>query len=128
MAGEVHAAGSSISDSRLRQVSEATAIRGRFLRIIVSSILTKATGTYNITGQERIDYIDLIRAVKKATGAKSSYSASPYSLFWALLKITAQFDKNPAFTVGQLKALITPDVFEVIDWPGIFNVRATPLQ
>ena len=76
MAGEVHAAGSSISDSRLRQVSEATAIRGRFLRIIVSSILTKATGTYNITGQERIDYIDLIRAVKKATGAKSSYSAS----------------------------------------------------
>ena len=128
MAGEVHAAGSSISDSRLRQVSEATAIRGRFLRIIVSSILTKATGTYNITGQERIDYIDLIRAVKKATGAKAHIQRVPYSLFWALLKINAQFDKNPAFTVGQLKALITPDVFEVIDWPGIFNVRATPLQ
>src|SRR5258705_12773254 len=93
MAGEVHAAGSSISDSRLRQVSEATAIRGRFLRIIVSSILTKATGTYNITGQERIDYIGLIRAVKKATGANAHIQRVPYSLFWALLKINAQFDK-----------------------------------
>jgi nucleoside-diphosphate-sugar epimerase len=111
---------------------------GRFLRqplfaadfcdIIVSSILAQTTGTYNITGQERIDYIDLIRAVKKATGAKAHIQRVPYSLFWALLKINAQFDKNPAFTVGQLKALITPDIFEVIDWPGIFSIRATPLQ
>ena len=111
---------------------------GRFLRqplfaadfceIIVSSILSKTTGTYNITGQERIDYIDLIRAVKKATRAKAHIQRVPYSLFWALLKINAQFDKNPAFTVGQLKALITPDIFEVIDWPGIFGIRATPLQ
>jgi nucleoside-diphosphate-sugar epimerase len=111
---------------------------GRFLRqplfsadfcdIIVSSILAQTTGNYNITGQERIDYIDLIRAVKKATGAKAHIQRVPYNLFWALLKINAQFDKNPAFTVGQLKALITPDIFEVIDWPGIFNIRATPLQ
>jgi hypothetical protein len=24
----------------------------------------------------------------------------------------------------QLKALVTPDIFEVIDWPGIFGVVA----
>ena len=65
---------------------------------------------------------------KRQPGQKAHIQRVPYSLFWALLKINAQFDKNPAFTVGQLKALITPDVFEVIDWPGIFNVRATPLQ
>ena len=52
----------------------------------------------------------------------------PYRVFWALLKIYAVFDKNPAFTTRQLEALVTPDVFEVIDWPGIFGVRATPLQ
>ncbi len=23
---------------------------------------------------------------------------------------------------------MTPDVFEVIDWPGIFGVKATPLR
>ncbi len=76
------------------------------------------TGAYNITGQERIDYIDLIRAVKEATGAKTRIQTIPYNLFWALLKINAIFDRNPAFTVGQLEALVTPDVFEVIDWPS----------
>jgi len=111
---------------------------GRFLRqplfaadfceVIASSIVNQTTGAYNITGQERIDYIDLIRAVKRATGAKTRIQRIPYSLFSALLKINAQFDKNPAFTVGQLKALVTPDIFEVIDWPQIFKVRATPLQ
>jgi nucleoside-diphosphate-sugar epimerase len=99
-----------------------------FCEIIVSALMNETTGTYNITGQERIDYIDLIRAVKKATGAKAHIQKIPYSLFWSLLKANALFDKNPAFTVGQLKALVTPDVFEVIDWPGIFAVRATPLQ
>jgi len=111
---------------------------GRFLRqplfaadfceVIASSIVNQTTGAYNITGQERIDYIDLIRAVKRATGAKARIQRIPYSLFSALLKINAQFDKNPAFTVEQLKALVTPDIFEVINWPRIFNVRATPLQ
>jgi nucleoside-diphosphate-sugar epimerase len=111
---------------------------GRFLRqplyaadfceIIVSSLMNQTTGIYNITGQERIDYIDLIRAVKDATRAKAHLQRIPYRLFWGLLKINSLFDKNPPFTVKQLEALVTPDVFEVIDWPGIFGVRATPLQ
>jgi hypothetical protein len=37
-------------------------------------------------------------------------------------------DRNPAFTTKQLEALVTPDIFEVIDWPGIFDVSATPLK
>jgi hypothetical protein len=53
---------------------------------------------------------------------------TPYRAFWLLLKTNAVFDKNPAFTATQLEALVTPDVFEVIDWPGIFGVRSTPLQ
>ncbi len=111
---------------------------GRFLRqplfaadfcdIIASSVLNKTNGAYNITGLERIDYIDLIRAVKRATGARARIQKIPYSLFKAILKANALVDKNPAFTVGQLEALVTPDIFEVIDWPGIFGVRATPLQ
>ncbi|MBB5342461.1 NAD-dependent epimerase/dehydratase family protein [Tunturibacter empetritectus] len=101
---------------------------GDFCEIIASAINTEATGAYNITGRERIDYIDLIRAVKKATGAKTRIQRIPYSLFWSLLALNALFDRNPAFTVGQLKALVTPDVFEVIDWPSIFGVQATPLD
>ena len=100
---------------------------GDFADIIASAIQSEITGAYNITGQERIDYIDLIRAVKAATGARARIIKIPYSLFYALLKINALFDKNPAFTAKQLQALVTPDVFEVIDWPSIFGVRATPL-
>lgn len=101
---------------------------GDFCEVITSSIERETTGTYNITGQERIDYIDLIYAVKRATRAKAHIQKIPYRLFSIMLKINAIFDKNPAFTVGQLKALVTPDIFEVIDWPGIFGVRASPLQ
>lgn len=111
---------------------------GRYLRqplyagdlcdVIVASIQKEVTGSYNITGQERIDYIDLIRAVKTAAGAKARIQRIPYGLFAAMLKMNSLIDRNPAFTVEQLKALVTPDVFEVIDWPGIFGVRATPLQ
>jgi nucleoside-diphosphate-sugar epimerase len=101
---------------------------GDFCDVIAAAIDKEMTGAYNITGQERIDYIDLIRAVKRATGAKARIQTIPYGLFWSLLKVNALFDRDPAFTVGQLKALVTPDVFEVIDWPAIFGIRATPLQ
>ena len=57
-----------------------------FCDLIVSSIMNETTGTYNITGQERIDYIDLIRAVKKRPGAKTRIQTVPYRLFWSLLK------------------------------------------
>lgn len=99
-----------------------------FCRIIVSSLMNGKTGAYNITGRERIDYIDLIRAVKKATRATARVQKIPYSVFWSLLKIYSLFDRNPAFTVKQLQALLTPDIFEVIDWPEIFGVHETPLQ
>jgi nucleoside-diphosphate-sugar epimerase len=111
---------------------------GRFLRqplfagdlcnVIVSSIERETSGAYNITGMERIDYIDFIRAVKQITGARARIQKIPYSLFWTILKAYSLFDNDPPFTVGQLKALVTPDVFEIIDWPGIFKTRATPLQ
>jgi nucleoside-diphosphate-sugar epimerase len=101
---------------------------GDFADIIASSIETEITGAYNITGMERIDYIDLIRLLKQATGAKARIVKVPYRAFWTLLKTNALWDKNPPFTTKQLEALVTPDVFEVIDWPGIFQVRSTPLK
>jgi nucleoside-diphosphate-sugar epimerase len=99
-----------------------------FCNIIVAAIEQRKTGSYNITGQERIDYIDLVQAMKRATGAGAAIVNIPYGLFAGLLRTWAVFDKNPPFTEKQLAALVTPDVFEVIDWPGIFGVTATPLQ
>ena len=101
---------------------------GDFADIIASAVENEIVGAYNITGQERIDYIDLIRLVKHAVNARARIQKIPYGLFLLLLKANALVDKNPPFTAKQLQALVTPDVFEVIDWPGIFRVRATPLK
>lgn len=98
-----------------------------FSRIIVSCIERRMTGAvYNISGREQVDYIDIIREIKRATGAKSLIVKIPYGLFYLLLKTWALFDRNPPFTADQLKALVAHDEFEVIDWPAIFGVQATP--
>ena len=102
---------------------------GDFCDIIMACIEQRPTGkAYNISGQEKIDYIDLIRAVREACGARAPIVRIPYSLFWIMLYVYSLLDRDPPFTTKQLEALVTPDVFEVIDWPGIFGVRATPLQ
>lgn len=100
-----------------------------FSNIIISCIETKISGKiFNITGREKIDYIDIIRCIKKAVKAKTLLVKIPYSLFYLLLKIWAIFDKNPPFTADQLKALVAHDEFEVIDWPSIFAIEATPFS
>jgi nucleoside-diphosphate-sugar epimerase len=84
-------------------------------------------GVYNISGQEKIDYIDLIRLVRDASGARTPIVKIPYHAFWLMLWAYGLIDRNPPFTTKQLEALVTPDEFAAIDWPGIFGVRATPL-
>jgi nucleoside-diphosphate-sugar epimerase len=101
---------------------------GDFCDVIVAAIRQRIEGAYNITGQERIDYIDLIRAMRTAIGVRTPIVRIPYGLFSGMLRTYGLFSSNPPFTQKQLKALTTPDVFEVIDWPGIFDVRATPLD
>lgn len=101
---------------------------GDFSAIIESCLEQRIEGTYNISGLERIDYIDLIRTMKDVTQEKTPIVKIPYWVFFALLKTYAIFDRNPPFTVNQLEALVTPDVFEVIDWPTIFSVKETPLR
>jgi nucleoside-diphosphate-sugar epimerase len=101
---------------------------GDFCSIVVSAMETPRPGqAFNISGQETIDYIDLIRAVKASVGARAAIVRIPYRVFWWMLKAYSFFDRDPPFTTKQLDALATPDYFEVIDWPRIFNVRATPL-
>jgi nucleoside-diphosphate-sugar epimerase len=100
---------------------------GDFCNIIISCIENDVqSGIYNISGQEQVDYIDIIRQIKKVTAAKARIIKIPYRLFYALLWIWERFDKNPPFTTQQLVALAASDEFEVIDWPRIFKVPYTP--
>lgn len=101
---------------------------GDFCDIIMACLERRITGIYDISGLERIDYIDLIRALRETLGLKQPIVKVPYSLFRTMLKTYALLDKDPPFTEKQLEALVTPDVFEIIDWPGIFGVHATPLD
>ena len=100
-----------------------------FANIIIACIENKISNKiFNITGLEKIDYIDIIREIKVAVGAKSRIIKIPYHLFYLLLKTWAIFDRNPPFTAEQLKALVAHDEFEVIDWQNIFGVKATPFR
>jgi nucleoside-diphosphate-sugar epimerase len=101
---------------------------GDFCNIIISCVHKPHPGQrYNISGLEKIDYFDLITAVKAATKASAVIIRIPYRVFWLLLRFYAFFDRNPPFTTNQLEALVIPEEFEVIDWPTIFGVRATSL-
>lgn len=100
---------------------------GDFCNVIIDCIENRThNGIYNISGHEKVDYIDIIREIKKATHANTAIIKIPYALFYALIWIWGRFDKNPPFTTQQLAALSAKDEFEIIDWPTIFNVPFTP--
>lgn len=102
---------------------------GDFCNVIISCIERQMdSGIFNISGHEQVDYIDIIREIKKATRASTLIACIPYHLFYALLWCWGLFDKNPPFTTQQLAALRAKDEFEVIDWPGIFEVPCTPFS
>ena len=102
---------------------------GDFANIIISCIEKNIRdGVYNISGHEKINYIDMIFEIKRATHARTHIMRIPYSTFYALLWVWGLFDKNPPFTTQQLVALSAKDEFEVIDWPFIFGVPCTPFK
>ena len=102
---------------------------GDFCDIIISCIENRIpNGIFNISGLQKIDYIDIIRIIKKATGAKAIILKIPYGIFYCLLWAWALFDKNPPFTTQQLQALVAKDEFEVTNWPETFGVPYTPFE
>jgi nucleoside-diphosphate-sugar epimerase len=102
---------------------------GDFCNIIISCIENEIShGIYNISGFEKVDYIDIIKIIKRSTQSGTFILKIPFMLFYVLLWTWGLFDKNPPFTTQQLSALIAKDEFEVIDWPGIFNVSYTPFS
>ncbi|HVY19437.1 MAG TPA: NAD-dependent epimerase/dehydratase family protein [Bauldia sp.] len=100
---------------------------GDFSSIVAAALDRRITGMHNVSGLDKIDYIDLIRELRSVLELRTPIVRIPYPLFRAALGTYAVFDRDPPFTVSQLEALATPDVFEVTDWPGIFGVTPTPL-
>jgi nucleoside-diphosphate-sugar epimerase len=102
---------------------------GDFCNVIISCIEGRVKqGIYNISGHEKVDYIDIIREIKRATRSRTPIVKIPFRAFYAALWVWGLFDKNPPFTTQQLAALSAKDEFEVIDWPGIFGIPRTAFR
>lgn len=101
---------------------------GDFASIIAACIEKRPSGVHDISGLEQVTYIDLIRLIHAIARPRARIVRVPYHAFWTMLWTYALVDRDPPFTTRQLEALVLPETFPVIDWPGLFGVRPTPLR
>ncbi len=100
-----------------------------FAKVIIACMEQQPDGkVYNITGKERIDYVDIIKFIKKTKKAHALIVHIPMGFFAFLLRVYALFSKKPPFTADQLKALAAGDEFPEDPWWEEFGVEATPFE
>lgn len=98
-----------------------------FCRCIVRCIEMQPAGDiYDVVGDTRVDYVDIIKMIKRAKRLRTSIVHIPYGLFHFLLRMYAMFSGKPPFTADQLKALTAGDEFHGVDTEKVFGVRQTP--
>lgn len=98
-----------------------------FCRCIIKCIEDQPKGDiYDVVGDTRINYVDIIKTIKHAKGLHTRIVHIPYGLFHFLLRVYATFSGTPPFTADQLKALTAGDEFNGIDTEKVFGVRQTP--
>ena len=83
---------------------------------------------YDIVGDTRIDYVDIIRTIKRVKGLRTWIVHIPVGLFAFLLRTYALFSAKPPFTADQLKALGAGDDFRGVDTAATFGVVQTPFE
>jgi nucleoside-diphosphate-sugar epimerase len=100
-----------------------------FCRCIVKCIEQQPAGAiYDICGDTRVDYIDIIRTIKRVKGLSTLIVRIPFGLFRGLLRVYALFSGKPPFTASQLDALSAGDEFHGIDTQQVFGVAQTPFD
>jgi len=100
-----------------------------FCRAILACMRRPPNGAvYDLVGPDRIDYIDMIRAIRDVKGLRTPVVRIPYRLFWVLLKTYALFSSKPPFTADQLKALTAGDAFTGVDIEATFGFKPTPFR
>ena len=83
---------------------------------------------YDVVGAERIDYVDIIRLIRKVKGLHTVILHIPVGFFRALLKTYALFSRKPPFTADQLDALTAGDDFKGVDTAKVFGFTQTPFE
>lgn len=96
-------------------------------KVTIRAMEKQMEGNFNIIGREEINYIDIIRKIRKIVGG-GIILCIPYSLFKFLLDLYAVFFRHPPFTSQQLAALTAGDYFQGDPWWDIFGVASTPFD
>lgn len=100
-----------------------------FCKIIIAAMENQPCNRiFDIVGNDQIDYIDIIKAIKKAKKLNTIIAKVPYRLFYILLKAYSLIDKKPPFTADQLAALTAGDHFTGIDAYNLFGVTMTRFE
>ena len=100
-----------------------------FCRCLAKCIETRPDGAvYDICGDTRIDYVDIIRTIKRVRGLRTLIVSIPFALFRWLLRAYALFSGKPPFTAAQLDALAAGDEFTGVDTRALFGVAQTPFE
>lgn len=94
-----------------------------FCRCIVKCIEGQPDGkAYDIVGDTRIDYVDIIKTIKRVKRLHTLIVHIPIGFFAFLLRTYSLFSKKPPFTADQLKALSAGDDFSGVDTVATFGV------
>jgi nucleoside-diphosphate-sugar epimerase len=100
-----------------------------FCRIIAVCIERQPSGAlFDITGPEKLDYIDIIREIRRTAGHRTLLVKLPIPLFRRLLDLFAVFVEDPPFTSDQLAAITVGDLFDGVDIKRVFGVSPTPFS
>lgn len=94
-----------------------------FCRCIAVCIANEPDGdVYDIVGNTRIDYVDIIRTIKRVKELNTRIVHIPMGMFAFLLRLYSLFSQKPPFTADQLKALAAGDDFKGVDTFSVFGV------
>lgn len=100
-----------------------------FCRCIAECIAREPEGeVYDVVGDTRVDYVDIIRTIKRVKRLRTVIVHIPIPFFAFLLRTYSLFSSKPPFTADQLKALSAGDDFSGVDTEAVFGVRQTPFE
>ena len=100
-----------------------------FCRCIVQCIAREPAGDiYDVVGATRVDYVDIIRTIKRVKRLRTIIVHIPIGFFAFLLRVYSLFSSKPPFTADQLKALSAGDDFKGVDTVATFGVKQTPFE
>lgn len=98
-----------------------------FCRVLIACMESRREGrAYDIVGEEAVDYIAIIKAIREAKALHTLILHIPFSVFDTLLRVAALLLKRPPFTSSQLHALAAGDFFHGVDIEQEFGVAPTP--